>query len=87
MRYSHTKIVGPVGKYGPRYGSTLRKRTKSVLVKRYSAHQCPFCGSVGTVKRVSIGIWTCKKCKNIWAGGAYEPKSSISTYLPKFYKT
>ncbi|WP_292319270.1 50S ribosomal protein L37ae [Caldisphaera sp.] len=87
MVYSHTKIVGPSGKYGPRYGSTLRKRAKAVMEKMYQDHQCPFCGSIGTVKRESVGIWVCKKCGHKFAGGSYTPRSELSIYLPRYYKS
>ncbi|MCG2881536.1 MAG: 50S ribosomal protein L37ae [Acidilobus sp.] len=87
MVYSHTKVVGIAGRYGARYGSTLRKRVKAVLEKRYADHQCPFCSSVGTVKRVSTGIWKCVKCGHVWAGGAYVPRTELATYLPRYYST
>lgn len=87
MVYSHTKSVGITGRYGARYGSTLRKRVKAVLEKRYADHTCPFCGSVGTVKRVSTGVWKCVKCGKIWAGGAYVPRTEVATYLPPYYST
>ncbi len=87
MVYSHTKNVGISGRYGARYGSTLRKRVKEVLEKRYSDHRCPFCGSVGTVRRLEVGLWTCKKCGAIWTGGAYVPRTELATYLPPYYSS
>ncbi len=87
MVYSHTKAVGLAGRYGARYGSTLRKRVKAVLEKRYSQLQCPFCGGVGTVKRVSTGLWKCVKCGRVWAGGAYVPRTELATYLPSYFST
>jgi len=76
-----TKVVGVVGRYGARYGVSVRKRVKEVLEKRYAKHQCPFCGSTGTVYRVSVGIWACRKCGNVWAGGAYTPRSGLAAYF------
>jgi len=61
-----TKVVGIAGRYGPRYGSTLRKRVKAVLEQRYAPHICPFCGAKGKVVRISTGIWMCKKCGTIY---------------------
>jgi large subunit ribosomal protein L37Ae len=78
-----TKLVGVVGRYGPRYGSTLRKRVKKILERRYAPHKCPVCGSVGTVYRVSTGIWKCRKCGATWAGGAYVPNTGLSTTYPQ----
>jgi len=78
-----TKVVGIAGRYGPRYGSTLRKRVKAVLEQRYAPHTCPFCGAKGKVVRISTGIWMCKKCGTIWAGGAYVPRTGLSKTFPQ----
>ncbi len=79
-----TKIVGPVGRYGPRYGVSVRKRVRDILLKKQGPHTCPFCGSQGTVYRVSVGIWSCRKCGNTWAGAAYTPRSGLATYFKKY---
>lgn len=81
-----TKVVGVAGKFGARYGSTLRKRYREVMEKRYAPHQCPFCGFKGKVKRISIGLWTCRKCGSVWAGGAYVPRTGLSKSFPKLIK-
>jgi large subunit ribosomal protein L37Ae len=65
-----TKKVGIVGKYGTRYGATLRKLMKKVEVSQHSTYPCPFCGKVN-VKRAAVGIWKCKSCSKVIAGGAY----------------
>mmetsp|Transcript_22952 Transcript_22952/g.64183 ORF Transcript_22952/g.64183 Transcript_22952/m.64183 type:complete len:102 (-) Transcript_22952:74-379(-) len=68
----HTKKVGITGKYGTRYGASLRK-----IVKRYEQQQrtrylCSFCGK-NSVKRVAGGIWMCKAktCGKTMAGGCW----------------
>ncbi len=78
-----TKHVGIAGKFGTRYGSTLRKQYKEVMEKRYAPHQCPFCGAKGYVRRISTGIWECRKCGSKWAGGAYIPRSGLNKVFPK----
>ena len=78
-----TRVVGIAGRYGARYGSTLRKKVRDILVKRYSPHTCPFCGYKGRVVRISVGIWMCKKCGMKWAGGAYVPRTELNKYFPK----
>ncbi len=78
-----TKVVGIAGRFGARYGATLRKRFKEVMEKRYAPHQCPFCGFKGRVKRISTGIWICTKCGVKWAGGAYVPRTGVSKTFPK----
>ena len=78
-----TKVVRIAGRYGPRYGATLRKKVKELLEKRYSPHTCPFCQVKGKVVRISVGLWKCKKCGAIWAGGAYVPRTELSKYFPQ----
>lgn len=65
-----TKKVGITGKYGTRYGSTLRKLVKKVEVSQHSTYRCVFCGK-DSVKRTCVGIWECKSCRKVVAGGAY----------------
>ena len=40
-----TKKVGIVGKYGTRYGASLRKQIKKIEVSQHSKYFCNFCGS------------------------------------------
>ena len=65
-----TKKVGIVGKYGTRYGASLRKQIKKIEVSQHSKYFCSFCGKY-SVKRSAVGIWKCKACNKIQAGGAY----------------
>mmetsp|Transcript_13899 Transcript_13899/g.28446 ORF Transcript_13899/g.28446 Transcript_13899/m.28446 type:complete len:95 (+) Transcript_13899:319-603(+) len=65
-----TKKVGITGKYGTRYGATLRKLVKKMEVSQHSKYHCTFCGK-DSIKRTVTGIWHCKKCKKTIAGGAY----------------
>jgi large subunit ribosomal protein L37Ae len=69
-----TKKVGITGKYGTRYGSTLRKLVRKIEVAQHSTYRCVFCGK-DNVKRTNVGIWECKSCRKVVAGGAY----SLST--------
>ena len=65
-----TKKAGIVGKYGTRYGSSLRKVVKKLEVAQHSKYECPFCGKMN-VKRQAVGIWNCKSCRKTMTGGAY----------------
>ncbi|AKA74057.1 50S ribosomal protein L37ae [Saccharolobus solfataricus] len=67
------KVTGISGRFGARYGSTLRKKWKEIMEKRYDEHQCPYCKTTGKVIRLASGIWYCKKCNSKWAGLAYTP--------------
>ncbi|MEZ0344999.1 MAG: 50S ribosomal protein L37ae [Infirmifilum sp.] len=83
----HTKIVGRAGRFGARYGSTLRKKVAVIEHKMKSKHRCPRCQTVGSLRRVSVGIWTCKKCGYTFAGGAYLPRTeSGRTFTPEELK-
>jgi large subunit ribosomal protein L37Ae len=66
-----TKKSGITGKYGARYGSTLRKRTRVLLTRMKGEIKCPRCETKGTIQRISTGIWHCKKCNADFTGGAY----------------
>lgn len=65
-----TKKVGICGKYGTRYGASLRKIIKKIEISQHSKYTCVFCGK-DNVKREVVGIWKCGSCKKSMAGGAY----------------
>ncbi|ODN98362.1 60S ribosomal protein L37a [Cryptococcus wingfieldii CBS 7118] len=65
-----TKKVGVTGKYGTRYGASLRKTVKKMEITQHARYSCPNCGKVA-VKRSNVGIWNCKGCNKAYAGGAY----------------
>ena len=65
-----TKKVGIVGKYGTRYGASLRKQIKKIEVSQHSKYFCNFCGKFA-MRRAAVGIWSCKACSKTQAGGAY----------------
>ncbi|MCD7470731.1 hypothetical protein HAX54_010827 [Datura stramonium] len=48
-----TKKAGIVGKYGTRYGASLRKQIKKMEVSQHSKYFCGFCGKLGsTIRRL-----------------------------------
>ncbi|KAJ3071141.1 60S ribosomal protein L43 [Podochytrium sp. JEL0797] len=65
-----TKKVGVTGKYGTRYGASLRKQVKKFEISQHAKYTCTFCGK-DAVKRTAVGIWKCKGCKKTMAGGAW----------------
>ncbi|MHA1711498.1 MAG: 50S ribosomal protein L37ae [Candidatus Freyarchaeota archaeon] len=67
-----TKKVGVAGRFGARYGVRVRDRVKKIETQMKQKHKCPKC-TTKAVKRVSVGIWTCRKCGYTFAGGAYIP--------------
>ncbi|KAK9476331.1 ribosomal protein L37ae, partial [Lipomyces japonicus] len=65
-----TKKVGITGKYGVRYGSSLRRQSKKLEIQQHAKYLCSFCGK-SSVKRSATGIWKCRSCHKTVAGGAY----------------
>ena len=66
----HTKKVGICGKYGTRYGASLRKTVKRMEVSQHAKYTCTFCGK-DAMKRTCVGIWHCRGCNRTVAGGAW----------------
>ena len=75
-----TKKVGVTGKYGCRYGSTLRKTIKKMEISQHARYLCAFCGK-NAVKREAVGIWKCKGCRKVTAGGAWTPNTSAGVTI------
>ncbi len=61
---------------GSRYGATVRKRYVKVVAEMRKPHRCPQCGFL-RVKRVSVGVWKCRKCGFTFTGGAYTPTTKL----------
>jgi len=78
-----TKKVGSVGRFGPRYGVRIRRRILEVEVEQRKRHQCPRC-SAYSVRRKSTGVWACRRCGLVFAGGAYRPvvTTTVRTEVP-----
>ena len=71
-----TKKVGLSGKFGPRYGSTLRKQWNVIAEKQKGFVKCPKCETKIRNMREFVGVWHCKKCGAQWTGGAWESATS-----------
>ena len=57
-----TKKVGVTGKYGTRYGSSIRKIVKKFELQQHAKYVCPTCGKVHNFiilidKRQKIMLW------------------------------
>jgi large subunit ribosomal protein L37Ae len=79
------KKVGPARGLGPRYGSTVRKRYVKVIQELRRSHSCPQCG-YATVKRLSVGVWKCRKCGFTFTGGAYTPSTKLGVVSKRVAK-
>jgi large subunit ribosomal protein L37Ae len=71
-----TKKIGTAGRFGVRYGKKDRQRVADIEKVQKKRHVCPRC-NLPYVKRVSSGVWFCKKCRTKFAGLAYYPKGEI----------
>lgn len=58
-------------RFGARYGPSVKDKLEKTETKQKATYKCPKCLKKA-VKRVSVGIWQCKKCNNKFAGKAYE---------------
>ena len=72
-----TKKVGIVGKYGTKFGATLRKIVKKFEVTKKAKYLSPFSGKE-CVKREAVGIWKCKQTGRKIAGGAWTLNTSAA---------
>ena len=67
---SKLKKTKSAGRFKARYGKKVRQKLIKVEEKQRLKQKCPFCGKAG-VKRLSKGIWHCKKCNKKFAGDTY----------------
>lgn len=83
-----TKKVGASGRFGVRYGLTVKERWLEVENKRKEKQRCPFCKKL-SAKRIAKGLWKCKakSCGKKFTGGAYALEKSIETEALKTKKS
>lgn len=67
----NTKRFGSVKRFGSRYGRTSRNKVAHHEAFTKKTHLCPYCNRKG-VKKVSVGVWGCKKCGAKFTGKAYD---------------
>lgn len=77
-----TKKVGSTGKFGARYGVSIKKRVLKVNQSMKEQFNCPFCG-FSRIKREAAGLFLCKKCGAKFTGGAYTPETLVGKTIRK----
>ncbi|MDN5358793.1 MAG: large subunit ribosomal protein L37Ae [Candidatus Diapherotrites archaeon] len=77
-----TKKVGSAGRFGPRYGVKIRKLVAKIERVQRSKMVCPRCGAKA-VKRAGYGIYQCRKCGAVFAGGAYTLRTIVGESVAK----
>lgn len=68
-----TKVLKSAARFGARYGKRLKAKLLAVEAVQKQKQNCPYCMRPAA-KRLSSGIWQCKKCNNKFTGMAYTPR-------------
>ncbi|MFH0978470.1 MAG: hypothetical protein V1837_04175 [Candidatus Woesearchaeota archaeon] len=64
------KQFGSIKRFGARYGRTVKHNLAKIEEGLRNFQKCPYCFAV-KVKRVSSGVWHCRKCDAKFTGKAY----------------
>src|SRR2546425_5539662 len=67
-----TRKAGIVARFGPRYGVRIRRRVQEIEEGLKGRHTCPRCAAI-SVRRKSTGVWACRRCGYVFAGGGSPP--------------
>jgi len=65
-----------IKRFGARYGRKTKHKFAKIEAVLKGKHKCPYC-NYEKVKRISAGIWQCKKCNSKFTGKAYSVKKPI----------
>ena len=71
------KGLGPVKRYGTRYGRTLKYKLAQIEIAQKNKQTCPTCLKQ-KVRRIAMGIYRCDKCNVSFAAGAYSVGKKVS---------
>ncbi len=67
-----TKKVKAAGKFSAKHGKKLRDIYNKIYKSVKKKYNCPVCAKEKAVRRVSFGVWECKRCETKFASGAFE---------------
>lgn len=68
---------GSVKRFGARYGRKLKERFGKIEREQRKKQKCPYCSAL-QVKRITTGIWKCRKCDSKFTGKAYSVSKKIT---------
>jgi len=63
---------------GVRGGRSVKLRLQKIQKKKRQKYICPRCEKK-SVKRKETGVWVCRSCGVVFAGGAYSPTTPTGT--------
>ena len=69
--------LGSAKRFGVRYGSKPKHKFAKIEKEQRKRHICPYCSAM-KVKRISVGIWQCKRCNAKFTGKAYSVSKVIT---------
>lgn len=81
-----TKKVGITGKYGTRYGASLRKMVKKMEVTQHAKYTCSFCGKVSIIKTRTHWLFAIKHLQDLFDSSRYSCISEGSFSNPPVFK-
>jgi large subunit ribosomal protein L37Ae len=64
------KKTKSAGRFGAKFGRSLRSKLVKVEEKQRQKQVCPFCSKKG-IKRLANGIWFCSRCEKKFASNTY----------------
>ncbi|MBI4979979.1 50S ribosomal protein L37ae [Candidatus Woesearchaeota archaeon] len=74
--------MGLTNRFGARYGRRPKTKFSQIEELQRTKYKCPYCSKKG-VKRLSLGIWECRKCKVKFAARAYTLSSAKTEAIGK----
>jgi large subunit ribosomal protein L37Ae len=77
--------TGLGGGLATRYGTAPRRRYIDILTRMRRPHECPQC-QTRAARRLSVGLWECRRCGFQFAGGAYAPFTKIGDAARRYAK-
>ena len=68
-------------RFGARYGRRLKQKFAEVESMQKQNYPCPYC-AYRKVRRLSVGIWQCRKCDSKFTSRAYNVSKKIVVQGP-----
>lgn len=65
-----TKKAGSAGRFGARYGVTLKQKVNEIEKRQKAKYECPACNKIA-VKRKFKGVWQCARCEHTFTAKAF----------------